>query len=720
MPALGGGVGGSSFNRFNNWIFGEIVQSTDMAQTVEAILDHDGDDSGMFFGVDAFQSGDRPLQVVMNVGGTQVTVGGSGQACTLQKRRCVELPSANLALTGNGTANPRIDLVVGMPNEVQTAHYTGSVKDIGGVVHAGQDLYRIAPSATFEIVLGTAAPNPVAPVVPSGWDAVAAIFMPASSVAPTQANVKIVLPTLASVMRDALKNWLPVYCVDAYGAVGDQATDDTNVWAHCVSLAVAAKGGIVLGGPKGYAITALSISGDAVWLMGIGRGSDSAALQPYTLNGGTALIALGGSVDIVTFHDCTGGGVERLSIRGREGSAPTAGVGLHVTNVPGFRARDVLVKNTFDGVIVDGQWDDVLLDDVRCVNIYGTRGIHFNGPTSGGALSTRGVMRNCRVVNNGSISLPSTSGSYQTAISFDTGLQDCAAEDCYVNRSYIGFRVTNSLTGGSAPYDPSRIKISGRAVNCLGSGMRVEYGTDLDLAVLVYNCGTLGSFFQDGYTIAPGGSQGVARIRIHNAEARGCYGSGIRSQGTNATDIVIEDSIFEGNNVGNVGAGGVDIYNTVGLNLSNNVFGHPSSEPQTFGVRIDSTCDKFIVTDNMMWAQANGVVDGTFGNAAISKVIARNAGYNGLGQKAVAAFTTGAPFANPYACDGDLYLQWTTTGGSATAVASIKIAPPGGFAGLSGLPIDYTTGFAHVWVPTGSVVEVAFTGPQPTAEWVVA
>ena len=203
--------------------------------------------------------------------------------------------------------------------------------------------------------------------------------------------------------ENSLQSWFDRYVwVEDFGAKGDGSTDDSGAIMAAYN-ALGSGGGVVLFGPKNYAIgtdTALVFSAyNNITFRG-------AARRTYG-DGGTIITLLNVTQNGFTFENIGGAFVEDISFT--SGSQQTEGWFIQWTGVTAFGARGVFCYNGWDGFqIVNcdlGEFEDNVIRD------FNNDGILING---GQDYYFRGLfmdMSNDTFTPNSGVHIPQTGGA---------------------------------------------------------------------------------------------------------------------------------------------------------------------------------------------------------------------------------------------------------------------------------------------------------------------
>lgn len=302
-----------------------------------------------------------------------------------------------------------------------------------------------------------------------------------------------------------------VYDVKAYGAVGDNATDDTTPIQAAIDAANAAGGGIVFFSAGTYISTLLTMKSN-VHLRGVGPTGTTIKLKNTT---NTALIQ-GSNFVALAAGDTTGGisdwSITDMTLDGNRANNSTTGYGIRVY---GYRyvLRDLHIKDCKTNGIYS-QWAsassqnmEARVDNVRvfqsvdaagvagdgaqvewlgphdsiftgCLFFYGgDKGFYANHTSKAAGL----ILQNCHAYGNNQ-----TYGYYLTGngIAMDT----CVAEGAITAQVYVNdanVRLTNMYVFAAGAATPVGIEvnaqsgytITGTIINCTSNAVKLT-GTD--------------------------------------------------------------------------------------------------------------------------------------------------------------------------------------------------------------------------------------------------
>lgn len=312
-----------------------------------------------------------------------------------------------------------------------------------------------------------------------------------------------------------------VYDVKAYGALGDNATDDTTAIQAAIDAANAAGGGVVFF-PKGTYISTLLTIYSNLQLIGVGTQASVIKLKNTT---NTALIR-GYDWVALSAGDTTGGihswSIRNMGLDGNKANNLTNGTGIQVygyhyvledvevysfresgissmwsssspppgPNGIGMEAKYLRVAshdNEVDGVTFSGPHDSHFTD---CLFYYNTaKGFHANSTSKANAVN----LSSCHAYGNSQ-----TYGFY--LLSDGANLNSCTAEgaataqvhiganNTFINRCYIFAAGAATPVGIEIATTVSGYNISGTILNCTSGSVKfgASDGGIGEIDILVY------------------------------------------------------------------------------------------------------------------------------------------------------------------------------------------------------------------------------------------
>lgn len=154
-----------------------------------------------------------------------------------------------------------------------------------------------------------------------------------------------------------------VYNVKAYGAVGDNSTDDTTAIQSAITAAVAAKGVVFFPAGTYKITTALQVTGDGVMLAGAGPAASVINVASAAING-------------VVFSDGTVHYRNAIRDIGFTSSVTkNAGSAIDLNYVQQFDCRNVYIEKQFTGITIEQLCSIVYIDSVQIRDTIASTGI---------------------------------------------------------------------------------------------------------------------------------------------------------------------------------------------------------------------------------------------------------------------------------------------------------------------------------------------------------
>lgn len=371
--------------------------------------------------------------------------------------------------------------------------------------------------------------------------------------------------------------------VRQWGAKGDGTGDDTSFCQKAITYAESLNGGEVFFPGGNYPISALTIaSGPGVALVGESR--TATVIVPTTLTGNV--------ITMTAWYSS----IRRMSII--SSSFRTSGANIYMPS-PHSVVDDVKTDRDFTAVVSNGAGSKIINSLFLSGASGGIRLIIGGGDTTQiidncligaqvGPFPAAGIM----VSDNAALTISNTSvltsgNSLLINPAAGQGVFSLLAHDCFFDTATRG--VLFSPTGS-------------------GNISRIHFE----------NC-WFGTHTGDGVAITkPGGHTGTLEgIDFVNCDFIGNTGAGISIQGCTGTSVT--NSRIAGNSFGIYTGTGV-----VNLGVNANQIGVGAGSPgnANYGLVLDASCDRYVVTSNRFVSNGSGGILG--GAASATKILANN------------------------------------------------------------------------------------------------
>lgn len=217
--------------------------------------------------------------------GIGIQLDGTQVSPETTKRLLYRASAVALEITAPNVSNPRIDLVVGRADRINTATQSRQVKDfVTSVVSPQNIVVETDWEATLQIVAGTPNASPVAPSIPSGFVLLATLAVAANTGLASQVSItdnRVLMPVLENTKIDTSDfDYVPTKAV---GTKLKQVLAELDALAAGASQVIGIYDGIV--GNQSWATHSTLASAVA----GLAAGARILVTQNQVLNSSVAL-----------------------------------------------------------------------------------------------------------------------------------------------------------------------------------------------------------------------------------------------------------------------------------------------------------------------------------------------------------------------------------------------------------------------------------------------